>query len=106
MGLRGTQLTRSINYTLVSELFQSRAEGKVLGEWETASPTCLIGSTVNTIQKQRSIHNHCGSLAVIGNGQGLLPDGNPPVRASARGFKLEGGENWGKVKRLGKTEYN
>jgi hypothetical protein len=33
-------------------------------------------------------------------------NGNPPVRASARGFKLERGENWGKVKRLGKTEYN
>ena len=29
------------------------------------------------------------SLAVTGNG----PDGNPPVRAAARGFKLEGGEN-------------
>ena len=71
----------------VCELFQSRAEGKALGE------TCLIGSTVNTIQKQRSIHNHRGSLAVTGNGQGLGTDGNPPVRASTRGFKLEGGEN-------------
>ena len=70
------------------ELFQSRAEGKALGE------TCLIGSTVKTIRKQRSIHNHHrGSLAVTGNGQGLRTDGNPPVRATARGFKLEGGEN-------------
>jgi hypothetical protein len=33
-------------------------------------------------------------------------NGNPPVRAFARGFKLERGENWGKVKRPGKTEYN
>jgi hypothetical protein len=90
----------------VCELFQSWVEGKALGEWETASPTCLIGSTVNTIQKQRSIHNHRGSLAVTGNGQGLWPNDNPPVRASTRGFKLEGGENWGKVKRLEKTEYN
>jgi hypothetical protein len=36
--------------------------------WVTASPTCLIGSTVNTIQKQRSIHNHRGSLAITSNG--------------------------------------
>jgi hypothetical protein len=58
-----------------------------------AALTCLLTLPVSTIQKHRSIHNHRGSLAVTGNGQGLRPDGNPPVRASARGFKLEEGEN-------------
>jgi hypothetical protein len=71
-----------------------------------ATPTCLLTLPVSTIQKQRLIHNHRGSLAITGNGQGLWLDGNPPVQASVRGFKLEGGENWEKVKRLGKTKYN
>jgi hypothetical protein len=33
-------------------------------------------------------------------------NGNPPVRAPSEGFKQELGENKGKTKELGKTEYN
>jgi hypothetical protein len=33
-------------------------------------------------------------------------NGNPPARAPSEGFRQGLGENWGKTKRLGKTEYN
>jgi hypothetical protein len=33
-------------------------------------------------------------------------NGNPPVRAPSEGFRQGLGENWGKTKELGKTEYN
>jgi hypothetical protein len=44
---------------------------KTVSDRWMAAPTYLLTLPVSTIQKQRSIHNHHGSLAITGNGQGL-----------------------------------
>jgi hypothetical protein len=76
----------------VCELFQSLAEGKALGERQTASLMCLIGSTVNAIQKQRSIHNHRGSLAVTGNSLWPLTRLQPSRPSVCEGFQTRARE--------------
>jgi hypothetical protein len=110
-GLRGTQLTGSIIYTLVRERTVTEREWKKalwkMPIWAKRDRTELSRTTKCGLVLSHAVpfYQPHATRPHTSARNGQL-NGNPPVRAPSEGFRQGLGENWGKTKELGKTEYN